>query len=435
MAIPPEFPSSPHVILRPEVRWFPAEEQLRDEKNIGSLLPPLVHALRKEVCAWRDKGYEGASNTSQALLTWWFQHHPTPKADGSITNFEYYFAQRESVETIIYLHEIVKVADKHDLLRFDSHGLLSPQMFEETWRRYVVKMATGTGKTKTMSLLLAWSYFHKLYEEGSDLSRNFLLIAPNIIVLDRIRNDFDGLKIFSEDPIVPDNNYEGKNWKSEFQLSLHIQDEVGPINPSGNIFLTNIHRVYDNQNEEASIDDEKTFDYFLGKKPSGKTTDSGTDLGRIVRDIDSLVVINDEAHHIHNKKLAWFKSIEDIHNRLKQKGGQLSLQLDVTATPKNEKGSIFVQTVADYPLVEAITQNVVKHPVLPDRPSREKLKEKESSQYTEKYGDYLNLGVSEWRKTYAKHEKLGKKSILFVMTDDTTNCDAVAAYLETTTQT
>lgn len=432
MAIPPEFPRSPHVILRPEVRWFPAEEQLRDEKNIGSLLPPLVHSLRKEVFVWREKGYDGASQTSQALLTWWFQTpHPIPKADGNISSFEYYFAQRESVETIIYLHEIIKVADKYDLLRFDSHNLLSPQMFEENWRRYVIKMATGTGKTKTMSLLLAWSYFHKLYEEGSDLSQNFLLITPNIIVLDRIRNDFDGLKIFSEDPIIPDNGYEGKNWKSEFQLSLHIQDDVGPINPSGNIFLTNIHRVYDNQNEEASIEDENTLDYFLGKKPSGKTTDSKIDLGRVVRDIDSLVVINDEAHHIHDKKLAWFKSIEDIHNSLKQKGGHLSLQLDVTATPKHEKGNIFVQTVADYPLVEAITQNVVKHPVLPDKPSREKLKEKESSQYTEKYADYINLGVSEWKKTYAQHEKLGKKSILFVMTDDTTNCDSVAEYLET----
>ena len=216
MAIPPEFPSSPHVILRPEVRWFPAEEQLRDEKNIGSLLPPLVHALRKEVCAWRDKGYEGASNTSQALLTWWFQTpHPTPKADGSIANFEYYFAQRESVETIIYLHEIVKVADKHDLLRFDSHGFLSPQMFEETWRRYVVKMATGTGKTKTMSLLLLGLIFINYVKRlGSFLK--LLVDCTNIIVLDRIRNDFDGLKIFPEDPIIPDNGYEGKNWKSGF---------------------------------------------------------------------------------------------------------------------------------------------------------------------------------------------------------------------------
>ena len=103
----------------------------------------------------------------------------------------------------------------------------------------------------------------------------------------------------------------------------------------------------------------------------------------IVRDIDELVVLNDEAHHIHDRSLAWFKSIEDIHNRLLQKGGSLSLQVDVTATPKHNNGAIFVQTVSDYPLVEAISQNVVKHPVLPDAPSRAKLVERQSSKYTE----------------------------------------------------
>ena len=150
----------------------------------------------------------------------------------------------------------------------------------------------------------------------------------------------------------------------------------------------------------------------------------------IVRDIDELVVLNDEAHHIHDPRMAWFKSIEDIHNRLKQKGAALSLQVDVTATPKHNNGAIFVQTVADYPLVEAISQNVVKHPVLPDAASRAKLVERQSAKYTEKYADYIHLGVIEWRKAYAEHEKLGKKAILFVMTDDTRNCDDVAEYLE-----
>ena len=93
------------------------------------------------------------------------QNIRSPHADGTIGNFEYYFAQRESVETVIYLHEFVKVKDKHDLLRFDTRGVVPPRLIEETWRRYVVKMATGSGKTKTMSLLLAWSYFHKKYEE------------------------------------------------------------------------------------------------------------------------------------------------------------------------------------------------------------------------------------------------------------------------------
>jgi len=283
-----------------------------------------------------------------------------------------------------------------------------------------------------MSLLLAWSFFHKKYEEGSDLSKNFLLITPNIIVLDRIRKDFDGLKIFEEDPVVPDNGFDGRDWKSDFQLTLHIQDEVGPISPTGNIFLTNIHRVYDDRNVLPTENDENSMDYYFGNKPKGKTNDSSVDLGKIIRDIDELVVINDEAHHIHDSKLAWFKSIGDIHNKLKQKGSQLSLQIDVTATPKHSNGAIFVQTIADYPLVEAIRQNVVKHPVLPDPPSRAKLTEKQSSIYTEKYSDYINLGVTEWRKVYPEHEKLGKKAVLFIMTDDTKNCDAVAEYLEQT---
>ena len=80
--------------------------------------------------------------------------------------------------------------------------------------------------------------------------------------------------------------------------------------------------------------------------------------------------------------------------------------------------------------MEAIAQNVVKHPVLPDQASHNKLRERQSLRYTEKYADYLDLGVTEWRKTYTEHAKLGKKAILFVMTDDTKNCDEVAAYLE-----
>lgn len=172
------------------------------------------------------------------------------------------------------------------------------------------------------------------------------------------------------------------------------------------------------------------MDYFLGPRPTGATTDSKVDLGAIVRDVDELAVLNDEAHHIHDDKLAWFKSIQDIHHRLLQKGGALSVQVDVTATPKHDNGAVFVQTVADYPLVEAISQNVVKHPVLPDGPSRAKLGERPSAKYTERYADYLDLGVVEWRKAAAAHAKLGKKAILFVMTDDTRNCDEVAAYLE-----
>jgi type III restriction enzyme len=430
MALHPNFPESPHAILDPAIRWFPADEALR-ETSSDKLMPPLVPQLRKKVKEWRDAGYVGAADTSRSLLNWWFKtHHLLPRADGTMAEFQYYFAQREALETIIYLYDVVAVKDKFDLMRFDNSGAVTTGMFDETWRRFVVKMATGSGKTKVLSLVLAWSFYHKLYDPDSGLARNFLVIAPNIIVLDRIYRDFRGLRIFFEDPIIPENGVDGRNWRDDFQLTLHLQDDVRVTRHTGNIFLTNIHRVYSGDEIPASPEDENTMDYFLGRRPTGATTESKVDLGMIVRDIDELAVLNDEAHHIHDPRMAWFKSIEDIHNRLRQKGADLSLQVDVTATPKHNNGAIFVQTVADYPLVEAISQNVVKHPVLPDAASRAKLVERQSAKYTEKYNDYIHLGVIEWRKAYAEHEKMGKKAILFVMTDDTRNCDDVAEYLE-----
>lgn len=433
MALHPQLLKSPYAVLLPDYRWFPAAEELRSTAY-EKLLPPLVAKVRNEVKAWRDAGYAGATDTSRALLRWWFDtEHLVEQADGSLLPFRYYFAQREAVETIIWLHDVRRARDKFDLLRFDASGAVSAGMFDEDWPRYVVKMATGAGKTKVISLLIAWSFFHKLYEPESVLSRNFLLIAPNIIVLDRLRADFDGLRIFFNDPILPDSGHEGHNWRDDFQLTLHIQDDVRVVRDTGNLFLTNIHRVFLGDVVEPSLDDDDLRDYFLapfGPKPVGKTTDSKTDLGEIVREIEELAVFNDEAHHIHNPKMAWFKSIQDIHHRMLQKDSRLTLQVDVTATPRHDNGAIFVQTVCDYPLVEAIHQNVVKHPVLPDAASRAKLQEHKSALFTEKYADYLALGIEEWRKSYAEHEKLGKKAVLFVMVDDTRNCDEVGAYLE-----
>jgi type III restriction enzyme len=416
MALHPSFPDSPHALLRPEHRWFPADEALRDVAY-EKLLPPLVAKIRQEVFAWRASGYKGVSATSAALLRWWFEtEHFVEGADGALNPFRYYFAQREAIETVIWLYEVRKAHDKFDLLRFDSSGAVSAGMFDEDWPRYVLKMATGAGKTKVISLLIAWSYFHKLYESDSTLSRNFLVIAPNIIVLDRLRTDFDGNRIFFNDPIRPDNGFEGQNWQDDFHLAVHLQDEVRALRDTGNLFLTNIHRVYLRDAADPSLEDDDLRDYFLepfGSKPAGKTTDSKVDLGEIVRDVDELAIFNDEAHHIHDPKMAWFKSIQDIHHRMLQKDCRLSLQVDVTATPKHDNGGIFVQTVSDYPLVEAIHQNIVKHPVLPDAASRDRLEEQASAIFSQRYDDYLRLGIEEWKKSYVTHEKLGKKAVLF----------------------
>ena len=430
MALHKKFPKDKFAILDPKIRWFPADEALR-EHGYEKLLPPFVPEIRKRVKVWRENNYDGASSTSKALLNWWFkQEHLCYSANGNSFLFQYYFAQREAVETIIWLYDVQGVKNKYDLLPFDSLGRVSPNMFDEDWLRLVIKMATGSGKTKVMSLLLVWSYFHKLYESDSELSRNFLLITPNIIVLERIKTDFEGLKIFYHDPVLPENGFEGRNWNDDFQITLHLQDDLTAISSTGNIFLTNIHRVYESDVKEPSFADEDLTEYFLGNKPVTKTNQSMVDLGDIIRDIDEIMVINDEAHHIHDPKMAWFKSIQDINNKMILKGKQICLQIDCTATPKHNNGGIFVQTVSDYPLVEAIHQGIVKTPVLPDQASRAKLQERQSAIFTEKYEDYINLGIAEWKKTYKELEPTGKKSILFIMTDDTKNCDEVQEYLE-----
>jgi len=72
----------------------------------------------------------------------------------------------------------------------------------------------------------------------------------------------------------------------------------------------------------------------------------------------------------------------------------------------------------------------VKQPVVPDEASRSKLKENQSTLFTERWKDHINLGVEEWKKVSEEHKKLKKKALLFIMTDDTKNCDEVAQYLE-----
>jgi type III restriction enzyme len=252
-------------------------------------------------------------------------------------------------------------------------------------------MATGSGKTKVISLAIIWSYFNRHFEKDKKFSRNFILIAPNIIVLDRLRSDFEGCKIFYSDPLIPPDGFDNKNWRSDFKFTVHIQENVNLNSKIGNLFLTNIQRIYVNKEISPSLEDENLTDYFIGKKAQLNIEGGGIDLTKVIKDVDELMILNDEAHHIHDPKMAWFKSIKDLNNNLILKGGKLSMQIDVTATPKKDNGSIFVQTITDYPLVEAIYQNIVKRPVVPDAVTRSSLKINEATTNTaEKYKDYIH---------------------------------------------
>jgi type III restriction enzyme len=122
MALHLDFPASPHAILDPALRWFPADEALR-ESSSEKLMPPLVPELRKQVKAWRDSGYVGATDTSRSLLNYWFNtphllpqaYLPSPFGRGAggegLAESQYYFAQREALETIVYLYDVTGVKD------------------------------------------------------------------------------------------------------------------------------------------------------------------------------------------------------------------------------------------------------------------------------------------------------------------------------------
>lgn len=429
MPLHPDFPTDPYAVIDPARRWYPGEAQI-GETGLEKLIPPLVHRVRQGVKEWRETGYSGVSETTRLLLLWWFEtDHAVSGATGFVP-FRWYFAQREAVESAIWLYEHEGARDAYGLMRYDASGGVSQSHFLASWPHYVMKLATGAGKTKVLSLLMTWSYFHALYEDNSPLSTNILLVAPNIIVLDRLRTDFDGAAIFHADPLLPDNGYEGRDWQADFQMTVHIQDGIGNVSRRGNLFLSNIHRVTEGP-APPSWEDENLTDYFLGPKPVTKTTDSLLDLGDIVRQVDDLIVFNDEAHHIHEKN-AWFENIQDIVFRMRQSGRRFAGQFDVTATPKHNSGKIFVNTISDYPLVEAIRQNVVKKPVIPDAASRTQVTETQSSDYTEQYRKHIELGVVEWRKYQTEMEQAGRKAVLFIMTDDTKNSDLVAEHLRRT---
>jgi type III restriction enzyme len=161
---------------------------------------PCVPGIREKVEAWRAGGYKGVTDTTRILLNYWFRtDHRLP--DGR--RFRYHHFQREAIETLIYLFEVVNVRRHKSLVEtYATRSDLRLLQYDD-FARYAVKMATGSGKTKVMSLAVAWQFFNAVNEARDDFAKTFLLIAPNVIVFERLRSDFEGGRIFRADPIVP----------------------------------------------------------------------------------------------------------------------------------------------------------------------------------------------------------------------------------------
>ncbi|MCX6842795.1 MAG: DEAD/DEAH box helicase family protein [candidate division WOR-3 bacterium] len=395
----------------------------------------IAQNLRSFVRTWREVDYAGASDTTRELLHHWFERdHLVDDGEGGRVPFRYYFCQREAIETLIYLYEFRRLKSLAGIVEefggensFAAALGVNPET--DRWAKYAFKMATGAGKTKVMSLAMVWSYFHALRESDSPMAKHFVVIAPNLTVYERLREDFapaaGGPDVFAKDPLIP------VEWRGDWNLSVVLQDEAGGAATGGTLYLTNIHRLYDPVKRKTSR--VPKMHGFVGPDVSrAKALDTGEALRERVTSHERVMVLNDECHHLWDPGSAWNEAISFLHSRIGERtGGGISAQLDFSATPKDNHNQPFQHIVCDAPLYEAVDAGIVKTPVL----GRAKgLKERSSTNASERFEEHLMLGYLRWQKSRDEWKKSGKKTLMFVMTEDTEAADQIARRLNSDSQ-
>jgi type III restriction enzyme len=390
-----------------------------DLLRVGGTTAPAVPLIREAVAAWKAGNYRGISDTTRSLLTWWFPKDGHRVGRGGGRAFRYHPFQREAIETLIYLYEAEEVQRQKTLLEtFVRRTDIQLLQYDE-FARYCLKMATGSGKTKVLSLAIAWQYLNSVVEGRDDFARTFLVLAPNVIVYERLRSDFGSGRIFRADPVVP------PEFKLYWDLECYLRGEGERASSTGALYLTNIQQLHD-----RAVDDNEPepITTVLGPKPPTAAEPITDCRDRIVARGGKCLVVNDEAHHTHDEKLKWNEIIRALHERLAAENGGI-LQLDVTATPRYGKGGeLFTWTVFDYPLRQAIIDGIVKRPM---KGVAVGIREAQSDVASTRYKAYLTAGVERWKEYRDQLAPMGKKPVLFVMMNETDDADDVAEFLRT----
>ena len=378
---------------------------------------PCVPAIRKAVAAWRVAGYKGATRTSRLLLNYWFH------TDHRLRNrapFRYHDSQREAIETLVYIYEVAQTRRHRDLLQRFAPNLPGIHVLQyDDFPRYCIKMATGSGKTKVIALAIAWHYFNAVAEGRDDFARTFLLVAPNVIVFERLRADFEGCRIYRTDPVIP------AELEVFWDFDCYMRGDPERAGSQGALYLTNVQQLY-SRSTSADGDEVEEMTGVLGPKPNPDSAQPDDFDGRIAARGARCVVVNDEGHHTHDESNEWNELIRHLHTRVV---GGLTTQLDFSATPRYAKGGLFTWTVFDYPLKQAIIDNVVKRPT---KGITTGMGEQPSEIASTRYQAYLTAGVERWREYRDQLAGMGKRPILFVMMNSTKDADDVADYFRHT---
>lgn len=382
------------------------------ERNASIALAAKISCLVNS--AFEDGSlFEKVTPVTAELIKFWFSEEFCSTRDKN-----FHIGQRQAILNIIYLHEVLRIKNvlsmyssvAEELTAFVNLENLAKEKYQ--YPKYAIKMATGTGKTWVMHAILIWQILNAKYEveRSGRFTRNFLLIAPGLIVYERLLDAFYGrIKRDSEsrdfsscdflinrELLIPP-AYQEEIFSFVQNNTVNKEEGIGKkTTGEGIIAITNWH-LFDNQTEDSE-ESQDTLVRSLLKVSPGKA--AGNDLnvldGRFLRgselgflaDLPDLMVINDEAHHIHEVRrgsdvedVEWQKSLDQI---AKNKGSRY-FQVDFSATPfasvgsgKNSSKYFFPHIIVDFDLTTAMRKGLVKT-LLIDK--RQELTELESLDY------------------------------------------------------
>ena len=333
----------------------------------------LVNKIRDRVDSWRESGYPNITGITKQLLEFWNDH---AKRENRL-----FFCQLEAIETLIWL---VESSDS------EKQGIEIPSD-GGAFQRLCCKMATGTGKTIVMAMLIAWQIINKItYPQDTRFSKNVLVMAPGLTVKSRLQVLY---------PTDTNNFYELFDLVPESLLERLYR---------GNLIIHNWHTLM------PAVDAPKSVVKL------GKESDEVFSKRILAHDLRNILVINDEAHHayransdqaknISNRDLErdkrWIEGLDKIHN-----ARNIINCFDFSATPfipsgKNvSEDTLFEWIVSDFSLNDAIESGLTKTPRIAIRDDSGKFNREYRSKFYHIYKD--DEVKSDLNRNSKPHERL-----------------------------